>query len=194
MQKDIVDKHSPTTTNETDNIQPDATSIHRIFCGGRFYFDARDQGFKAMAAHDYRAELLGSADALLRPKDTDCVRLSSNVVYVGPFYFETNEMKAEDIILREMQMIESCSDAIFLLDDAACPGTITEIMIANNLRKKIHLFHVWHGEDDETESHLHTPCWYPILFCQLTNRHAHLHSCSNIEEAKHEIEKLVKSF
>ena len=31
-------------------------------------------------------------------------------------------------------------------------------------------FYVRHKEDEGTESGLHTPCWYPILFCQMTNK------------------------
>ena len=61
------------------------------------------------------------------------MRISNGVTYVGPFYFETESMSAEDIILCEKKMIESCTDAVFLLNEASCPGTIAEMMYANSL-------------------------------------------------------------
>ena len=77
---------------------------------------------------------------------------------------------------------ENCTDAVFVLDDAACPGTIAEIMYANSLQKAIHLFYVRH-DDDETESHLHTPCWYPLIFCQQTNPKVKLYECEDLHRA-----------
>lgn len=128
----------------------------RIFCGGTFCFDYREDGYEEMAAKDYRAKVLGSVEALLKPKGKDGVKLNDGVTYVGPFYFETESMKAEDIIRWEKEMIESCTDAVFLLDDAACSGTIAEMVYANSLGKRLHLFYVQHKDDEETESELHT--------------------------------------
>ena len=146
-----------------------------------------------MAAKDYWARLLGSVDTLLRPKGTNGVKISENVTYVGPFYFEAESMEAEDIICCEKGMIESCSDAIFLFDDAACPGTITEVMFANSIGKTLHLFFVRHSEDEETESELHTACWYPIQFCEMTNKSVNLYPCSSVEDAANRIRSFVES-
>ena len=165
----------------------------RVFCGGTFCFDYREDGYEDMATKDYRAVLLGSVDALLKPDGTDGVKLCDGVTYVGPFYFETESLKAEDIIRCEKEMIESCTDAVFVLDDAACPGTIAEVMYANSLGKRLHLFYIWHGNDEETESGLHTPCWYPILFCRMTNKDVNLYPCSSIEEAANKILSSVES-
>ena len=114
----------------------------KIFFGGAFNFDCRDEDYKIMAAEDYRAQILGSVDALIRPKDMNGMSINDNVLYIGPFYFEAESLKAEDIVACEKQMIERCTDAVFVLDDAACPGTIAEIMYANSLQKTIHLFYV----------------------------------------------------
>lgn len=164
----------------------------RIFCGGTFCFDYRKEGYEVLAAKDYRAKLLDSVDALLKPEGTYEVRINDCVTYVGPFYFETESMKAEDIILCEKKMIESCTDAVFVLDEAACPGTIAEVMYANSLGKTLHLFYVQHKNDEETESELHTPCWYPISFCRMTNNNMNLYFCSNVEEAVCKVQSFVK--
>ena len=169
------------------------TNVYRVFCGGAFCFDYRKDGYDVIAARDYRSKLLGNVDLLLRPKCTDGVELSDSVTYVGPFYFEEERMRAEDIICCEKGMIGICTDAIFLLDDAACPGTIAEVMYANFLQKVIHLFYIRHKEDEETESELHTPCWYPILFCQMTNKNVSLYPCSSIEDATRRITLLIES-
>ena len=165
----------------------------RIYCGGTFCFDYREDDYEDMATKDYRAVLLGSVEALLKPNRTDGVMLCDGVTYVGPFYFETESMKAEDIIRCEKEMIESCTDAVFVLGDAACPGTIAEVMYANSLGKRLHLFYVRHKEDEETESELHTPCWYPIQFCQMTNMSVNIYPCSCIEDAANKILSFVES-
>ena len=88
-------------------------------------------------------------------------------------------------------MIENCTDAVFVLDDAACPGTIAEIMYANQLQKTIHLFYIKHNDDEETESDLHTPCWYPLTFCQLTNTSTKLYECDDMKDAVRKVFDLI---
>ena len=102
-------------------------------------------------------------------------------------------MKVVDIICCKKRMIESCSNAIFLFDTAMCPGTIADIMYANSLGKTLHLFYVQHKENEETESELHTPCRYPIQFCQMTDKSVYLNPCSNVEDAANKIQAFVKS-
>ena len=64
-----------------------------LFCGGTFCFDYRKDGYEMMAAKDYRAKLLDSVESLFRPKGTNRMEISENVLYVGPFYFETESMR-----------------------------------------------------------------------------------------------------
>lgn len=166
---------------------------YRIFCGGAFCFDCRDQDFKVKASGDYRATLLEDVELLLNPDGGAGVIISERVSYIGPFYFETETMKAEDIIRCEKKMIEECTDAIFYLDTAACPGTITEVMYANSLRKRLHIFYLRQEDNVETESNLHSPCWYPMLFCAMTNNGARLYPCRDIQDAIIGIKQLVAS-
>lgn len=164
---------------------------YKLFFGGAFSFNYRDDDFDITAAQDYRAQILGSVETLLKPKDMSGVFINDNVLYIGPFYFEAESMLAEDIIMCEKKMIEDCTDAVFVLDDAACPGTIAEIMYANSLQKNIHLFYVRHGDDEETESNLHTPCWYPLIFCQQTNPAAKLYECDSMKNATRRVIDLI---
>lgn len=164
---------------------------HRLFCGGAFEFDCRNEKYEIEARNDYRAMLLKSVEALLRPQDINGVKINGHVTYIGPFYFETDDMQAHDIVKSEKQMIENCTDAVFILDNAACPGTVSEIIYANLLKKKLHIFYVEHGKDIETESDLHTPCWYPIIFCQMTNENVHIYPCADIADAKNKVQSAV---
>ncbi len=167
---------------------------YKLFCGGSFCFDYLDADYETNAAEDYRAMLLGSVDALLRPEEESGVRISDLVTYIGPFYFETEAMEAEDIVRCEKQMIEKCTDAVFILDDAACPGTVTELIYASSLKKTVHIFYVDYGMDAETESRLHTPCWYPIVFSGLTDSDVHLYPCSSLAEAKQKVKSTFGNY
>ena len=136
----------------------------KIYCGGRFYFDCRDESYMQDAAHDFRSVLLGDVNKMLYGSGEQFI--ADNFLYVGPYYFETEDMSAEDIVGIELGMIDSCTDAIFVLDEADCPGTITELIYAAMKGKRIHIFYREHPDHDETESKLHTPCWFAIHAAQ----------------------------
>ena len=71
----------------------------KIFFGGAFNFDCRDEDYKIMAAEDYRAQILGSVDALIRPKDMNGMSINDNVLYIGPFYFEAEKLGFNTMII-----------------------------------------------------------------------------------------------
>lgn len=167
---------------------------HRIFCGGAFRFDRRRADCLDMIPKDYRSILLKDPALLFADFDEGDTMLSPHVDYVGPYFFTTDKLSGEQIILKEKEMIERCTDAIFLFDAASCPGSVTELMQAAMLGKCLHLFYIQRGDDDEIESALHTPCWYPILYSQLTNEHTLLHRCHSYEEGVEQILELVKSW
>lgn len=169
------------------------TSNHYIFCGGAFRFDRRRADCYEMIPKDYRSVLLKDPARLFADFDSGDTVLSPEVSYVGPYFFTTDKLSGEQIILKEKEMIERCTDAIFLLDEASCPGSVTELMQAAALGKTLHLFYVQKGDDDEIESALHTPCWYPILFSKLTNENTHLHRCHDYDDAVEQIVALVES-
>lgn len=167
---------------------------HYIFCGGAFRFDRRRDDCLDMIPKDYRSILLKDPALLFADFSEGDTLLSPQVAYVGPYFFTTDKLSGEQIILKEKEMIERCTDAIFLFDSASCPGSVTELMQAAMLGKNLHLFFIQKGDDDEIESALHTPCWYPILFSQLTNEHTHLYRCHEYDEAVKKIVEMVASF
>jgi hypothetical protein len=83
-------------------------------------------------------------------------------------------------------MVRNCTDAIFLLESAGCPGTVCELTAASMLGKRVHIFYL--RDEGETESLLHTPCWYPILHSLSVNENTSIYECKDLDDA---VEKIV---
>ena len=166
--------------------------MRKLYCGGTFCFDYQKAGYMEQAAADYRAVLLGSPDRFLQRSNG--VKLNDRVIYIGPFYFESDGMQDREIVQSEMHMVRTCTDAVFLLDGAGCPGTVCELTMAGMLGKNVHLFYVRRPDDQETESTLHTPCWYPVLHSCMINEHTKLYECNSIQDAVEKIQALVQTW
>ena len=165
-------------------------AMKKLYCGGRFHFDYLRDGYPDEAAKDYRAVLLGSTELLLRRSGG--VRIHENAEYIGPFYFETDGMQDRDIVQAEWEMVRSCTDAVFLLDSASCPGTVCELTAASMLGKRVYVFYLC--DESETESLLHTPCWYPILHSLSVNPHTRIYPCNSHGEAVKQILEMVRKW
>lgn len=166
--------------------------MRKLYCGGTFNFDFRQADYREQAATDYRAILLGSPDRLLQRSSG--VKIHTGAEYVGPFYFESDGMVDVDIVRSEIDMVRQCTDAVFLLDEAGCPGTICELTMASMLGKTVHLFYLRKPDDEETESSLHTPCWYPIIHSSIMNEHTCLYECSSTHDAVNQIRALLDTW
>lgn len=164
----------------------------KLYCGGKFAFDYQKQDYETQVKNDYRANILGNFHLLL--DNNKCVEITENVNYIGPFYFETDGMIDKDIVSTEKQMIEQCTDAIFLLDDGLCPGTISELIYASTLSKTIHIFYIKRKDTEETESTLHSPCWYPIILSEQLNNKTIIYSCDSFDDANQKMKKIINSF
>ena len=163
--------------------------MRKIYCGGRFYFDHQDADYHELAAQDYRAMLLGNADLLLQKSDG--VQINNTLEYIGPFYFESDDMLDSDVVRCEIEMVHRCTDAIFLLDQADCPGTICELTLASMLGKRVHVFYLKKAATEETESALHTPCWYPVVFSRLVNKLTDIYECTSVRDACGKMHRLI---
>lgn len=164
--------------------------MKKLYCGGTFPFDYQNNDYLVRAELDFRARLLGSAQQLLQRSSG--VPLRDDLLYTGPFYFEAPEMEDTDIVQAEQTMVKACTHAVFLLDDGCCPGTITELILASLLEKHVAVFYIQRSDDEETESALHSPCWYPIVFSRLQNPNTAIFPCSSYEDATNQIIKYVR--
>ena len=156
--------------------------MKKVYCGGAFDFDCQRPDYLHRAKKDYRAILLGNEEKLLRKQDF--VLINPDLAYIGPFYFETDGMVDKDIVGLERGMVENCTDAVFLLKDARCPGTIAELTLASVLKKRVYIFYVRARAGEESESELNSPCWYPIRMSeQLNGENTKLFGFENEEDA-----------
>ena len=112
--------------------------MYKLYCGGSFDFDCKSSNYKEKPAKDYRTVILENTNLLLQ--NHDYISLGDNLQYIGPFYFETKDMIDRDIVAAEINMIESCTHAIFLLDKANCSGIIAELTLASKLKKRLKYF------------------------------------------------------
>ena len=164
--------------------------MRKLYCGGRFHFDYLLEGYRDEAAKDYRSVLLGDTELLLQRSDN--VWIHENTEYIGPFYFETDGMQDRDIVQTEWEMVRNCTDAIFLLETADCPGTVCELTAAGMLGKNVHIFYL--RDEGETESLLRSPCWYPILHSVLINERTSISECKNLDDAVEKIVSMVRKW
>ena len=166
--------------------------MNKLYCAGTFCFDFLDSNYREMAKKDYRSLVLGDSALLLQK--SDYVLLNKKLKYIGPFYFESEGMVDELIVSYEVGMIRECTHAIFLLDEGCCPGTIAELILASELKKNVQIFYIRRGDSEETESKLHTPCWFPIIMSQQINHNnTKVVECKNYEEAIENILSYVRS-
>ena len=165
-----------------------------IYFGGNFEFQYKNYSINKLAK-DYRVEILGDVDKILHtPKnETTTVKLGGNLYYCGPYYFYEEGTGAASIVANEASFVEKCTDAIFLIDNTNIPGTITEIVHAATLKKRIAIFYVKQPLDEgEPENEICSANWYPLEFAKL-KANAHLVECENREMAKELIYNYVNS-
>jgi hypothetical protein len=158
----------------------------KIYFGGRFRFMYKDYT-KEKLAEDYRAKLLGDVDLMLRtPKNrSKSVYMGRQMGYIGPFYFYDEGTSAEDIVNNEYDMVERCDEAVFLLDDEPCPGTISELIHASVLYKNVRIYYVKTEIDKgEPENEIYSKQWYAIMMAIKINEECtDIIECADYDEA-----------
>lgn len=162
-----------------------------IYCGRKFHFDYLNENYINKAKEDYRAMLLNDVNLLLNKGDK--VLLNNNIEYIGPFYFESDGMIDKNIVDIEQNMLKNCDVAIFLLEDGLCPGSISELTYVSTLKKKTYVFYIKSKENEETESTLRSPCWFPMILCKNINDNLTITACKDYKEATSKIIKLIAS-
>lgn len=165
-----------------------------IYFGGNFEFQYKDYSIDKLAK-DYRAKILGDVNKLLHTPNnmSKTVGLGYDLFYCGPYYFYEEGVDGSSIVSNEYSMVDWCTDAIFLIDNTNIPGTITEIIHAAMLRKRITIFYVKKQLDEgEPENDICSSNWYPLEFAKL-EAGATLIECDNREIAKELIYNYVQS-
>lgn len=164
-----------------------------IYFGGKFPFKYKDFSIDNLKK-DYRAELIDIDMLLHEPANHPNVKGTDNT-YAGPFYFYETGESAEEVVKREALAVVNADVCYFLLDnDAAVPGTVTEIINATLHKKIIRIFYVSDKIDDgEPERTISSPLWYPILFSLNNKDNVFIKGFKTFDEAKEALLKDVRS-
>jgi len=164
-----------------------------VYFGGKFPFRYKDFSKEALE-QDYRATLIGVDKLMNEPLNHPDVK--PGVTYAGPFYFYEDGITADKVVEREAFAVANADACVFLLDDdAAIPGTITEIINASIHHKAVYIFYVQKDLDKgEPERAVTSPLWYPILFANRFNKdRTWLFAFNSFEEAKVSLLDFVNS-
>jgi hypothetical protein len=158
--------------------------MKKIYFGGQFRFLYKDAS-KEVIKEDFRSKVLGDYQLMLRRPQCGYVQLSPNAQYVGPFYFYEEGTSAWDIVLNEFSMVERCTDAVFILDNESCPGSISELIHASFLKKNVNIFYVSTPIDEgEPENEINSKQWYAIQMASIVNPgNTDITECLTYEEA-----------
>lgn len=87
--------------------------------------------------------------------------------YIGPFFNEKasdgnlTNTECEKVVNCENSLINRCDIFMAYLDNNQSPGTITELVYASLLKKKIVIFY---KPDQNNKYSINTDSWYPIVF------------------------------
>lgn len=161
-----------------------------FYFAGRFLFQYKDYTEEKLA-NDYRARLLGDVRLIQHTpaNDSRSVPINEASDYIGPFYFYEEGTSAWNIVLNEFSMVERCTDAVFILDNESCPGSISELIHASFLKKNVHIFYVSTPIDEgEPENEINSKQWYAIQMASIVNLgNTDITECLTYEEAVNSI-------
>ena len=154
-----------------------------IYCGGNFEFQYKDYSPEKLE-EDYRARILRGVTGLLHKPTGGLSSLNKNTMYCGPYYFYEEGADGASIVKNEIEMVDRCTHAIFVVDNTNIPGTITEIIHASIKGKDVAIFYVKQPLDEgEPEKDICSANWYPIEFAKkMVN--AYIVECPDREIAK----------
>lgn len=146
--------------------------VPKVYCAGPFGFQYKDYSIENLAK-DYRSILVGGPEKVAtEPKGLVRPMFPANelIEYYGPFYFYEDQLTAEDIVRNECKKIREADVIFFFLpNDAACPGTVTELIHAACASKEIVIAYVKQDDKDVPENSWNSPLWYPLLFTDIQN-------------------------
>lgn len=147
--------------------------IPKVYCAGPFSFQYKDYSIENLSK-DYRSILVGSPDKIAHEPKDSCAypdfKANATISYSGPFYFYEDQLTAEDIVRNEMKKVREADVVFFLLPaDAACPGTVTELINATCCSKEMVIAYIKQDDKDVPENNWNTPLWYPLLFADINN-------------------------
>ena len=115
-----------------------------------------------MLKDDMRSKIVGNVEDTVYSSDGIITKSNPNVMYVGGFYYEKeNEGKSvcENVVYEELKQIDRCDLVVANLTKYSAIATVTELIYAAFLKKKIVIF----CNPKITSYEVSGEYWFPIL-------------------------------
>lgn len=132
----------------------------KYYFGGKFNLsNDKNETLPFRLKDDYRSRLLGDPSKLAYANDN--LTFGHNNQYVGCFYCEKasngkiTSTDCNEVVSREMQLIRECDVFVAVFGDETTNGTISELIYATSMDKKIIIF----DKKRSTKSEF----WFPIV-------------------------------
>ena len=119
--------------------------------------------------NDYRSKLLTSSKLLTYP--TRNLKLSSDIIYQGPFYCEEassgdfTSLDCNTIIKEEYKAVLSADALVVVFDNSFSPGSVVELSWGLEHNKEIIIFY----KEEKGAYQIKSDYWFAILNAKLKN-------------------------
>lgn len=122
-----------------------------------------------MLKDDIRSKIVGNVKDTVYASDGVVIKNNKEVMYIGGFYYERqdkNKSVCENVVSEELRQIEKSDIVIANLTKYSAIASITEIIYAAFLQKRIVIF----CDPKITSYQVEGEYWFPILTCKQLNK------------------------
>lgn len=141
---------------------------------------------------DIRAKITGSVEGPIYASEGVVLKNNKNVMYIGGFYFEKqdeNMSECENIVSEELGEIEKCDLLVANLTKYSAIASITEILYASHIGKKIVVF----CDPNVTSFKVEGEYWFSILAAKKMNNNIDIKYVNSEDEIVNYIHNLKEA-
>ena len=122
-----------------------------------------------MLKDDIRSKIVGNVKDTVYASEGVVIKNNKNVIYIGGFYYENQEeglSVCENVVKEELNQIKRCDLLVANLTQYSAIATITELMYAAFIGKKIVIF----CDPNITSYEVDKEYWFPIITLKKLNK------------------------
>ena len=142
-----------------------------------------------MLKDDIRSKIVGNVRDTVYASDGVIIKENKNVMYIGGFYYEKqdkNKSICENVVSEELKQIDKCDLVIANLTKYSAIASVTEIIYASFMKKKIVIF----CDPKVTSYDVEGEYWFPILTCKKLNKNVEIRFIDDEEEIVNYVKSL----
>ena len=134
-----------------------------------------------MLKDDVRSKIVGNVKDTIYASDGVIIKGNKNVMYVGGFYYEKEnpgKSTCENVVFEELKQIDKCDLVIANLMNYSAIASVTEIIYAASINKKIVIF----CDPKVTSYEVEGEYWFPILAAKQLSNNVEVRFINNEDE------------